>query len=255
MEHEIIADCAVTAGRWPLDPEKPTLVFIHGAALSKGLWDEQVSGLSDAANTLAIDLPGHKDSAGNGHDRIEAYADAVYRIIDAAGAPRPIPCGLSMGGAVAIELLLSHPEAFAAGILMHTGAKLRVMPFIFEAIEKDFKQYEDMVVNFAVSSKMDKARAKTILGEITNPSKDAAINDFTACDRFDAMDRLALIQVPVLVVTGSEDNLTPPKYGEHLSRQIPGAQLVQLDHVGHLSPIEQPEAVNQVLRDFLAGLC
>lgn len=254
MEKQMIADCGVLAGRWPLDPEKPTLVFIHGAALSKGLWTGQVRGLADAANTLAVDLPGHKDSAGPGHDNIEAHAEAVYRVIEAAAAPRPIPCGLSMGGAVAQALLISRPEAFSAGILMHTGARLRVVPFIFEVIEKDFQQLQEIIANFALSSKADKERAKKILADISEPSKGVAANDFMACDAFDAMDRISRIRVPVLVVTGDEDNLTPPKYGAYLAQNIPGAKLVGLQGVGHLSPIEKPEAVNQVIRDFLADL-
>ncbi len=251
MEKLIIDDFGILAGNWPMDPEKPTLIFIHGAALSKGFWAAQVEDLSGIANTIAIDLPGHKDSKGTAFDQISDCAAVVAQFIEKIKVPNPLLCGLSMGGAVVQELLISRPELFSAAILMHTGARLKVFPFIFESIEKDYSQYLDFAVDFSVSQTSDKTKLKALMKDVAVTKADVALKDFTACDQFDVMARLNEIKAKVLVVVGDEDNITPAKYGEFLHQTIPGAELVVIAEAGHLSPIEKPEEVNQIIRDFL----
>lgn len=87
------------AGNWPLDPDKPTLVFIHGAAQSRSFWDLQVTGLADTFNTIAPDLPGHGGSNGPGKESVETYARDMIEFLERIDAPQAIPCGLSMGEA------------------------------------------------------------------------------------------------------------------------------------------------------------
>ncbi len=251
MEKMIINSFGILAGNWPFDPEKPTLIFIHGAALSKGFWAAQVEDLSDIANTIAIDLPGHLDSKGPACDQIFDCATAVANLIEKIDAPNPVLCGLSMGGAVAQELLILRPELFSAAILMNTGARLKVFPFIFESIEKDYSQYLDLAVDFSVSQKSDKTKLKALMKDIAVTKSDVALKDFTACDQFDVMARLNEIKAKVLVVVGAEDNITPAKYGEFLHQTIHGAELAVIAESGHLSPIEKPEEVNDLIRNFI----
>ena len=251
METLIDGDYGFIAGNWPMDSDKPTLIFIHGGAQSKGLWEFQVNGLSDIANTIAIDLPGHKDSPGKACDRISDYAASVNKFIQQIQALNPILCGLSMGGAIVLELLISHPDTYKAGILMHTGARLKVMPFIFETIEKDFTQYYDLFVDFAAAQKSDKSQLKKILTDIGVTSPKTALSDFYACDGFDVMNRLGEINVPVTVVVGDEDNITPPKYGDFLHKNILNARFETIIGAGHLSILEKPEEINLLIRDYV----
>ncbi len=251
MEKLIIENFGLLVGNWPLAPEKPSLIFIHGAALSKEFWAAQVEDLSDIANTIAVDLPGHKDSSGLACEQISDCASLVAQLIEQIKAPNPILCGLSMGGAVAQELLISKPEMCTAAILMHTGARLKVFPFIFETIEKDYSQYLDVAVDFSVSKKSDKTKIKEIMKGIAVTDAQVALKDFTACDQFDVMAYLGEIKAQVLVVVGDDDNITPSKYGEYLHQNIPGAELKVISDAGHLSPIEKPEEVNQIIRNFI----
>jgi pimeloyl-ACP methyl ester carboxylesterase len=250
-------DIEILAGNWPLVPEKPTLIFLHGAALSKSFWSVQVQGLSDAANTIAVDLPGRNGSTAGGRDQefdgdiIGAYAASVKALVDHLKIRIPVLCGLSMGGAVAQSLLISHPEKFKAAVLMNTGARLKVMPIIFESIQKDYTQHLDMVVDFAVAEKTDKEKIKSLMATIAVTDPAVAFKDFTACDRFDVMGQLERIKARVLVVAGQEDNITPPKYSQFLHQHIAGSELIVITRAGHLSPLEQPERVNQIIRDFL----
>ncbi len=117
---------AYRAGSWPLDPRRPSVVFIHGSGLAKGLWEYQTDALAAHVNTLALDLPGHGASDAPAFECVEDYAARVMHLIDVLRVPQPIPCGLSLGGAIALQMLLDYPEALAGGILIGTGARLRV---------------------------------------------------------------------------------------------------------------------------------
>ena len=75
--------------------------------------------------------------------------------------------------------------------------------------------------------------------------------DYRACDRFDVMDRLAEVDLPVLVIGGADDGLPPVKYADHLVRHIRRAQRCIIPRAGHLAPVEQPAAVNDAIRRFV----
>jgi len=75
--------------------------------------------------------------------------------------------------------------------------------------------------------------------------------DFTACDRFNVMEKLSSITTPVLILTAEDDNLTPPKYGSYMKEHINNASMIDIKDAGHLSPVEQPEAFNRAVIDYL----
>jgi pimeloyl-ACP methyl ester carboxylesterase len=241
----------VITGRWPIDPALPTLIFVHGAALSKGLWQYQVADLSDAANTIALDLPGHGASIGKGYDDVAGYADAVIDLMGHVPCKETVLCGLSMGGAIALEILIRRPDAAVAAVLMNTGARLKVLPLIFETIEKDFQQYLELSAQFCLGPDCDRNRIIPLLSAMTTSAAEVAFGDFCACNAFDVMNELDRIQAPVLVITGEKDMITPPKYGQFLHANIAGSRMVSVPGAGHLSPIEQKQSVSSAIREFL----
>jgi len=251
MVHGQANGIAFVSSGWPLDRARPTLIFIHGAGGSHVLWQGQVDGLAERANAVAIDLPGHGESTGEGMPRIEDYARAVADFTRAVEAPRPVPCGLSMGGAITQQLMLDHPDACCAGVLIGTGARLRVMPIILKTIEENFSAYIDSFLTFAASEKTDPARLRPIAEATARCSPQVALGDFKACDAFDVMERLPSIEVPVLVITSEEDKLTPPKYGVFLEEKIKRASRVHIQDAGHLAPAEKPDEVNTAIAAFL----
>jgi pimeloyl-ACP methyl ester carboxylesterase len=254
MEQRTSNGIGFIAGRWPLDPVKSTIVMIHGAGGSKAFWQAQVEALAERVNTVAIDLPGHGQSHGNGHDRIEDYARAVVDYISAVKTPKPIPCGISLGGAVVQQLLLDYPDLFKAGILVNSGSKLKVAPEIFEAIEKDIKSYVEMMAKYAASKSTDPDRVKRFKDDTLRCKSEVLIKDFQACDRFDVMQRVGSIKQAVLVVTAEDDQVTPPKYGDFMETSIAKASRVHITEAGHIVPMEKPEEVNRAIVEFLDGI-
>ena len=251
MDAQKISEIHFVAGNWPLDPDKATIFFIHGSGGSHFLWNAQVDALSPNANTIAIDLPGHGASDGKGLNSVTDYAEAVLDFIDATGASEPILCGLSLGGAIVQQLLIDHPGRFAAGILVGTGARLKVMPAIFEAIEKNDGSFIHMLNQYAFSPQTETAVKKPMLDDTARCAPEVTYADFEACNGFDVMERLTEIQAPVLVVTAEDDKMTPPKYGDFLESGIPNVSRAHIAAAGHFMPVEQPKAFNQAVVDFL----
>jgi pimeloyl-ACP methyl ester carboxylesterase len=251
MVEKEIGGFGFIAGRWPLDKEKSTIVFIHGSGGTGHFWKAQVEGTAERVNTVALDLPGHGRSGKDGKDAVAGYAQAVVQFIDAIEISKAISCGLSLGGAITQQLLLDYPARFSAGILIGTGARLKVLPAIFEAIVNDYPGFVDMVGKFAASRKTDPSVLAPFRDEIGSCEPGIVYGDFQASNRFDVMQRLAEINVPVLIISAEDDKLTPPKYGEFLESGIPDATRAHIMEAGHIAPMEKPKEVNRAIIEFL----
>ena len=242
---------AFIRGRRKHRPDWPTVLFLHGSGLAGAFWRRQTDDLADRMNTVAIDLPGHGQSDAAALDSVPAYAAAVLAFVHACGFSRPIPCGLSLGGAIALQMLLDAPQALAGGILIGTGARLRVRPKIFDLIADDYPGFAASTGDMAASPRTP-AEALTGVEELTAACPpEVTMSDYRACDRFDVMARLPEIRLPVLVICGADDLLTPVKYSRHLTAHIAGARQTIIPRAGHLAPVEQPAAVNEAIRRFI----
>jgi len=254
MEEKEIGGVGFIAGRWPLDQVKSTVVFIHGSGGTGHFWKAQVEGLAGRVNTVALDLPGHGRSAADGKDTIADYSLAVAEFVDALEAPRAILCGLSLGGAIVQQLLLDFEGRFAAAILIGTGARLKVSPALFEAIENDYPGFVEMLCKLASSKSTHASVIEPFRDDLTKCRPAVTCGDFQACNRFNLMERLEQISVPVLVISAEEDTLTPPKFARFLEAGIPNAVRKHIQAAGHIAPMEQPQEVNQAIIDFLDRL-
>lgn len=256
MERLTKANFEFNGGQWPPSPKKPTIIFFHGASLSKSFWDFQVKGLTDTANTIAIDLPGHGGTTIQSKDTIKAFSNDIIAFIDALKLNTPlIACGMSMGGAIAQQLLIDFPDYFKAGILINTGARLKVMPMIFDMVNTDYQGYIDKTAEFSISSKSDLGKIQKLAEDFTgNCSAETTINDFNACNSFDIMEKITMINCKTLVIGATEDMSTPLKYGKWLFDNIKESEFVQIENAGHFSPLEKPEAINTAIRTFIQNL-
>jgi pimeloyl-ACP methyl ester carboxylesterase len=232
------------------DPKgRRTLVFIHGAGGSHLNWPPQLRRLA-GANTYALDLPGHGQSAGRGRSSVSAYADFVAAFLETLGVEKATLVGHSMGGATALDFALRYPEGLAGLVLVGSGARLRVALAILDGIRQDFQAAVRLVCDWAFAldaPEQLKRKGRRQMGQ-THP--DVLYGDFAACDAFDVMDRLGEIRCPTLAICGTADRLTPPKYSTYLRDNITGARLSLIEGAGHMVMLEQPEAVSQAIADF-----
>ena len=143
MENKLEAGLAFSANIWPLNPQSQPW-FLSTDPAAQYLWDNQLKNFGDRANLLALDLPGHGRSPGKSLDTVPDYTESVMAFLNELKIPGPIPAGQSLGGAITLQLLLDYPGRFPAGVLICTGAKLKVLPTIFETIEKDYPAFVEM---------------------------------------------------------------------------------------------------------------
>jgi pimeloyl-ACP methyl ester carboxylesterase len=247
----------LVAGRpatWLEAGSGPPLVLVHGAGGSAELWQPQLDGLGDAAHLVAPDLPGHGPLGGPGGPSIAAYAEWLEAFLDALGTGRVVLAGHSMGGAVAQTLALARSERLAGLILVGTGARLRVLVRILELLRERPVEGLSLIRELSYAAGTPRERVAVADRVLREGAPLVTLGDLLACDRFDVRERLGDIRIPTLVVTGAEDRLTPLKYGRFLASAIPGARLVEVAGAGHFPQLEQPEAVNGAIREFLGVL-
>ena len=234
--------------------DRPPLVLIHGAGGGQYVWLEQ-SRLAVGRQLITLDLPGHGQSTPEPESvTIEEYAEVVTQLADALSVDRFIPVGHSMGGAVALTLALDHGPRVDRLALVATGAKLPTADFVFETIRSSFDTLATLIATVAYSSSTPAEVVERFTEGSLQASQRIVLGDFTACSSFDVRDRLAEIQVPTLILAAAEDQLIGAGRARQLEASIPDSRLIVLEQAGHMLMQEQPEAFNDALTAFCAGL-
>lgn len=229
------------------------LLFLHGAGASHLLWNGQLAAFAADNRAIALDLPGHGRSTGTAYGTISGYARAVLEFLDVLELDRAVLIGSSMGGAIAQSLALDFPERARGLVLVGTGARLRVAPAFIEGVQTDFETTARALVEYYYTPDGSSLLRAKSLTQLHHSGPAVLAQDFAACDAFNVADRLSQILAPTLVICGSEDKMTPPKYSEYLAQHIPNAKLVLIPNAGHMVMLEQPRAVNRALRDWLGS--
>jgi len=235
-------------------PGRRSMIFVHGAGGNAYAWQNQRRGLDRGVNTICVDLPGHGQSSGPSCTSIAAYSHWLRRFIDSLGLRTVIAAGHSMGGGVILEAAIEYPEMLEALILVGSGARLRVSHQIFKGLESDFKSTAEKLVGACYGPGSSKKLIKWGLEHLLNELPEVVLADFQACDDFDRMEDIAQIKKPTLVLCGSEDGMTPPKYSEYLAEKLQRASLRIVDKAGHMVMVEKPFEVNASILKFLATL-
>ena len=236
-------------------PSKPPLVLIHGAGGLHLSWPPEIRRLADA-RVFTLDLPGHGKSEGPGCQSTADYADRVVDFMNAAGLSQAVLVGHALGGAIALTLAIDHPECVTGIGLISSGPSLpipssmlenAVNPATFILAVQSFQE----LMSFPQADKYLKDQTFRHLSSI-RPT--LFHGDLRACDQFDVTKRLDAIRTPVLVICGTDDQLTPRRYSENLAGQIPDAALQTIEGAGHLVMLEQPHRVSALLSVFLASI-
>jgi len=238
------------------------LLLIHGFPLDGRMWRGQVAALSEVAHVIVPDLRGHgRSEVPPGPYTMEQHADDMAALLDHLGVRRAVIGGLSMGGYVAFAFWRRHRARVRGLALLDTRAegdseaaranRDASMRRVREAGVAAF--VEDMLPRvLAPASLADPAIADMVRDIMVGQTADGIIGALGGLrDRSDSRALLPGIAVPVLAIGGAEDALTPPADMEALAAAIPDARTVIIPRAGHLSPLEQPAAVNAALSDFL----
>ena len=208
----------------------------------------------------AIDLPGHGESDDFEIKSVEDYADVVVEAVKALGVEKgfekAVFAGHSLGGAIAQMLYLRHPELVEKLILVGTGARLRVHPKILNGLKEEFEATADMLVEWMFSKRFENKKVRQeVRDEIIRCGSEITLRDFLCCDRFDLLEdykegRIE-VEVPVLLIVGTDDIMTPPKYSEFFRQVISDSRMVVVEGAGHMIMVEKPREVSDAIKEFL----
>ena len=250
---------AYTGGR-TYEPKAPAVVFVHGAAFDHSVWQWQSRHLAHHGFTvLAPDLPGHGRSPGSVRKTIEDMASWVAALIDAAGLESAAVVGHSMGSLVALETVLAHRTRVTRLALVGASAPMPVGDPFLAAASDDHPAAFDMEVVWgharAAMLATSPVPGTTLMGasRALNGRAQAGVlaADLAACHAYQPdLAGVRALDLPVLVVVGKRDQMTPQKAGRALAAEIKGAQVVALD-AGHSMMSEAPRELGSALRHFL----
>ena len=259
-----------TGGK-PFNAAQPTAVFIHGVLNDHSVWALQSRYLAHHGwNVLAVDLPGHCRSAGDAPASVEAAAEFITALLDAAGVQRAALIGHSWGSLIALEAASRLQDRISHLVLVGTAFPMKVSPALLDAsLNEPMKALK--LVN--VLSRSTLAPLPSALGPGTwvygtslalgrrvlasNTDVNVFHRGFKACDSYaNGEAAISAITCPVLFLLGELDQMTPPKAAQGLiaaARQAGKAvQVIRLD-VGHHQMTETPDAALFAIRDFLKG--
>ena len=239
----------------------PWLVFSHSLACSVRMWDGEIARHKDKYRVLAYDTRGHGQSAApNGPYTLESLADDLQALLKHLKVEQPHYVGLSMGGMIGQTAALKNPGIFRTMTLADTTSRypaeaapmweerIRVAeskgmaPLVQPTLERWFTE------GFRKNSK-DKVERVAALIEKTPVAGYAGC--CAAIPKINVTSRLKELKVPTLVICGNDDPATPPAMAREIQENIPGAKLALIPQAAHLSNIEQPDAFNRALRDFI----
>jgi pimeloyl-ACP methyl ester carboxylesterase len=235
-------------------PDRKTLVFIHGSGGDHTNWIRQYTLLKNAFNIAALDLPGHGRSEGPGEQDVSAHVEWVKKILDGLKIVKPVLIGHSLGAAIALSFVIRYDTVAAAVVPVAGGVKMPVNPVILEGFLKDPASVIGMAAKFSIA-KQNREKFSGLIAESLSRINPGIIHgDFSACNSLNITEAVAGIRIPALVICGAEDKMTPPSLSQFISDRIPGARLTLIEGAGHFVMMENPEAFNVALTDFVNPL-
>ncbi len=244
-----------------------TVVFSHSFLLSSRHFHYQIEALAERYRCLAFDHRGHGRSqvTADGYGLENLYADALGFLEAVAGGPCHF-VGLSTGGFIGLRLAIRRPELLRSLVLMDTTAEAedpaalgqyKLMVQVVRWLGWRPVMGRIMPMFFADQFLQDPARRE----EAASYRAEIMANDRAAMRQFalgimareSVLEQLGAVDLPCLVLAGEEDQPASPDYARRMAGAIAGARLELIPGAGHISTVDQPQAVTKALTDFLAA--
>lgn len=256
------------------NPEGPVLVLVHGFSASLHTWGQWVERLGDAYRVISLDLPGHgltRAPAGYAPS-MEAFRDEVAAFAAAQNLERFTIAGNSMGGNVAWEFALAHPERVEGLILVDSSGweetregldedppifgllRNPVLGPIMRDLDNSSLARQGLEHSFADPALVDDAMLSRYVELARAPGHRDILLDLTLDFRsrnYATPERLSGLSMPVLILHGEQDRLVAPADSQKFKDAIPHAELVTFPNVGHIPQEEAPDASAIAVREFL----
>lgn len=243
----------VFTGHQEPDPERETVVFVHGVGQDHTVWVLPVRYFDrHDRNVVAVDLPGHGRSDGPPLESIEAMADWLVRLLDERSVRRASIVGHSMGSLVALDTAARYPERVRSIAMVGVSFPLRVNDVLMGAADHKSHDALDMLTYWGHSRRAQMGGNETpgiwVTGAymrlLERAPPGTISTDLKACDTYDAgLAAAAVLEVPALLLLGARDVMTPVGGATELIEHLPEADTVIFDGAGHALLTERPDQV------------
>ena len=239
----------------------PWLTLSHSLCCDVSMWQPQLAALEKRFTVLRFDTRGHGGTdAPAGAYTFDQLADDVLGLLDALQVERTHFCGLSMGGMIGQHLALKAPRRIDRLVLADTTSRMppEAQPLWAERIriarEQGMAAHVQPTLARWFTAPYRDAHPE-VMEAIGTLIRSTPVAGYVGCAetiaRIDVTDRLHAVKAPTLVIVGRDDPGTPPAMSEAIAAAIPGARLEIISDASHLSNIEQADAFNRLLLDFL----
>ncbi len=237
------------------------LLFLHGLGSSTREWEDQIDEFSKNYQVIAYDLRGHgRSDKPAGPYTMELYAADTAGLLDALKVQSAHVVGLSLGGAVAFQLALDHPERVKSLVIVNSGPSMGGSP---EQANREIEQRIGIVRQMGMRAMGQALSPRLFPKDEHAPLRqtfeerwaandpDAYIQALLAMQGWDVTSRLGQIRCPTLILSADQD-YTPVAAKEAYVSLMPNAQLVVIPDSHHGVPIEAPDKFNAAVSQFLA---
>jgi len=239
----------------------PWLVLSHSLACDHTMWQPQIDLLARSFRVLAYDTRGHGGtSAPPGPYSLQMLAEDLKALLDALSIRNCHFVGLSMGGMIGQTFALDHPGVFRSMVLCDTssayppGAEAAWEARIQQASEGGMSSVVDATLERWFTPETHRSRPE-VLASFARQIEATPLDGYVACSRalvkIDTTARLGELDLPALVIVGARDVGTPVSMARVIHDRISNSKLAVIDGAAHFPNVEQPEAFNEVLLDFL----
>jgi pimeloyl-ACP methyl ester carboxylesterase len=235
-----------------------TILLIHGAGMNARTWSSQLRGLSQEHDVIAVDLPGHGASPLPDEAGLAEYVDAANAVLKDRGGPVMI-AGHSLGGAVALALAAHKPDRVKGLMLISTCMKLshanRRVDELLHALPMPLRKVLlDASMHAMFGPGASGQAVQHGLQDLLACSPAAVDRDIEIARSMDLEDAARSLRIPVRLLCGSADSVTPVSASQHLVDVIPGAKLEVVHAAGHMLPLERPDTVGERILQFANSL-
>jgi len=232
-----------------LEGDGPAVVLSGSLGATLEMWDAQVEALRHRFRVLRYDHPGHDGSPLGEMDGLPSLARGVVELLDRLGIERASFCGISLGGAVGMQLALDAADRVERLVLACTSPRFGDAGFWEERIElvrsEGMAAIADVLLpRWFTPAFEDVQRFREMLLAV---SPETYVRYCELLREFDLTGELGGIRAPTLAIAGAEDPTSPPATVEAMAAEIPDAGVLMIEGAAHLANVEQPEAFNQAL--------
>ena len=238
--------------------DAPLLILGPSLGTSTILWESVLPALSREHRVVAWDLPGHGSSApATSSFTVADLADAVSAIATDLEADRIRYAGVSLGGAVGLELMLRYPEVVESAAILCSGAAIGTPDgWRDRAAQVRAQSTSSLIVSSAQRwfARGSIAAHPDLTGRLLHVLQNTDDESYALCCEalagFDVRDRLGKIAAPVLAAWGGHDEVTPESSAHEIAVGVRNGHAVAIADASHLAPVDAPEAVAALLTEF-----